>query len=245
MGSLPRVLMGKRQRSQSPLASHSLLINPVHHPEWHTLGQQTCCFTTSAHPLLLQKSVRTVWRSTNTRTAPSKLQLAGWLQSAFSRKQRDVPGAVAFHPKQHFPLLFSCLPPKSVPPPCHKRAWHMQGLRNATDPRQPAGGSVLSQIPGQPRRAGLHAPPVGVGRRLFSLGHLGSMHRALMDASPIVRLRAWIGWRAVGNTSDPETHVAAKMLRGINRGSRSLPEHSRVLSAQAGEHREWLPVTLS
>lgn len=90
MGSLPRVLMGKRQRSQSPLASHSLFINPVHHPEWHTLGQQTCCFTTSAHPLLLQKSVRTIWRSTNTHTAPSKLQLAGWLQSTLSRKSSEM-----------------------------------------------------------------------------------------------------------------------------------------------------------
>lgn len=103
-----------------------------------------------------------------------------------------MSGAVDLHPNTvpRLPFLPS---PKSVPPPLHKCDWHMQGRRSATERRQPAGGSVFSQIPGQPSRARLHTPPVGVGRRLFSPGHLGSMHRALMDASPIVQLRAWIG----------------------------------------------------
>lgn len=120
-------------------------------------------------------------------------------------KGRDVPGTVDLSPNR------AALPfppsPKSVPPPRHHCAWHMRGFRNAIDPS-----------PTSWRLGAFPAPHAAcstssVGRRLFSPGHWQSMYHALMDASSIVPLRAWIGCGAVGNTGDPDTHVSAPAPR--------------------------------
>ena len=138
-------------------------------------GQQTRCFTLKTHQFThycSKKSAMTAWTSTNMHTCPGKVQLGGWLGSVLFRKSNKMSLVLLICTLTAFPAFLSYLP---------------------TEHRQPAGGSVFSQIPGQPGKARLHTPPVGVGRRLFSPGHLGSMHRALMDASPIVQQRAWIG----------------------------------------------------